>query len=114
MNLRRGDVWLADLDPVRGSEQAGKRPVIVIQNDQITRGTRTVLAIPLTSNVDRATLPSAVLIQKDEGGLQQDSIALCHQMKVLDKTRLTRRIGRLTTETLNEIESRVLYTLGID
>lgn len=113
MNIRRGEIWWADLDPIRGSEQAGHRPVTIIQHDQITRGSRTVLAIPLTTNLDRNVLPSAVLVPKGTGGLSADSVALCHQMKALDKQRLSRRQGKLGDHLLNEIEARLLYTLGI-
>ncbi len=62
MMARRGEIWLADLNPVRGSEQAGTRPVLIFQNDLISRYTTTVLALPLTTNLRRAILPSCVLV----------------------------------------------------
>lgn len=113
MNIRRGEIWLADLNPTRGSEQAGTRPVIVFQNDLINRFTTTVLAIPLTTNLRRAALPSCVQISKGEGGLASDSVALCHQLRVLDKTRLQRRLGTVSQETMAALESRVLFTMGV-
>ena len=95
MTYRRGEVWLADLNPVRGSEQAGRRPVILLQNDSILRFTTTVLCVPLTTNLRRAQLPSCVAISKGDGGLTANSVALAHQLRVLDKDRLTRKLGRL-------------------
>ena len=90
MTVMRGEIWLADLNPTRGSEQAGTRPVLILQNNVINKYTTTILAIPLTTNLRRAALPSCVQISKGEGGLASDSVVLCHQLRVLDKTRLVR------------------------
>ena len=76
MIVKRGEIWLADLNPIRGSAQAGVRPVLIFQSDTINRFTTTVLAIPLTTNLRRASLPSCVRISKDEGGLTNDSVPL--------------------------------------
>ena len=76
---------LANLNPARGSEQSGKRPDIIFQNDLINKFTTTLLTIPLTTNLRRAVLPSCVKVAKGEGGLDRDSVVLCHQMRVLDK-----------------------------
>jgi mRNA interferase MazF len=113
MTVLRGDVWLADLNPVRGSEQAGTRPVLVMQTNVINRFTTTVLTIPFTTNLRRAALPSCVSVAAGEGGLSSESVALCHQLRVLDKTRLTKRLGEVGAATLEEIETCVLFTLGI-
>ena len=113
MTVKRGEIWLATLDPTRGSEQAGTRPVLVFQNDQINKYTTTVLAIPFTTNIRRATLPSCVLVQKGEGGLRSDSVALCHQLRVLDKARLVKKLGELSQETIATIEVKVVFTMGI-
>ncbi len=111
--VSRGEIWFANLNPTRGSEQAGIRPVIVFQANALNKFTTTVLAIPLTTNLQRASLPACVFILKGEGGLANDSVALCHQLRVLDKTRLQRRIGMLSQQTLSIIESRMLLTMGI-
>jgi len=103
MNVRRGEVWLANLDPTRGSEQAGTRPVLVFQNDVINRFTTTLLCVPMTTNLRRASLPSCVQITKGEGGLTSDSVALCHQLRVVDKTRLIKRPGAASPKTLSAI-----------
>ncbi len=113
MTVRRGEVWLADLNPTRGSEQAGTRPVIIFQNNSINRFTSTFLTIPLTTNLRRASLPTCVLVRQGEGGLSKDSVALCHQLRVLDGARLKRRLGSVSAETMAAIQSRVLFTTGI-
>jgi len=113
VTVRRGEIWLANLNPTRGSEQAGIRPVLIFQNDLVSRFTTTVLAIPLTTNLRRAALPSCVQITKGEGGLANDSVALCHQLRVLDQTRLQRKLGTVSQDTLSAVESRVMFTMGI-
>ena len=113
MNLTRGEIWPANLNPTQGSEQAGIRPVLIFQNNTINRFSATVLTIPFTTNPRRVELPSCVLIKKREGGLTSDSVVLCHQLRVLDKTRLVRRLGSISQETMVEIDSCVLFTLGV-
>jgi mRNA interferase MazF len=112
--LRRGEVWLADLNPTQGSEQSGIRPIIIFQNDIVSQFSTTTLAIPLTTNQRRAALPICMAISQGDGGLAQDSVALCFQMRVLDKTRLTRRLGQLRPETIAQLEVVVLLTLGYE
>jgi mRNA interferase MazF len=112
MKIERGEIWVATLDPTQGSEQAGIRPVIIFQENTISQFTTTIITIPLTTNLRRSSLPSCLLIPQNEGGLNQDSVALCHQMRVLDKTRLRRKLGKLSLNTINQLESIVLFTLG--
>jgi len=112
MKVERGEIWLANLDPTKGSEQAGTRPIIIFQETTISKFTSTIITIPLTTNLRRAALPSCFLIPNGQGGLNQDSVALCHQLRVLDKTRLIKRLGHLDLETISELERIVLFTLG--
>jgi mRNA interferase MazF len=81
VTVKRGEIWLATLDPARGSEQAGTRPVLIFQNDLVSKFTTTALCIPFTTNLQRASLPSCVQVKKGEGGLINDSVALCHQLR---------------------------------
>lgn len=113
MNVKRGDVWLADLNPIRGSEQSGTRPVLIFQNNVINKFTSTALTIPFTTNLRRASLPSCLQIPKGEGGLASDSVALCHQLRVLDKTRLLKKLGEVNIRTLSAIEICVKFTIGM-
>jgi mRNA-degrading endonuclease toxin of MazEF toxin-antitoxin module len=77
MTIKRGEIWPADLNPTRGSEQAGTRTVLVFQNDVVSKFTTTILAIPLTTNSRRGSLPSCVRVSKSEGGLTSDSGMQC-------------------------------------
>jgi mRNA interferase MazF len=113
MTVLRGEVWLAELNPTRGSEQAGTRPVLILQNDVINQYTTTVLAAPFTTNLRRASLPSCVSIAKGQGGLLSESILLCHQLRVLDKTRLRHRLGMVTPTTLTAVENCLRFTLQV-
>jgi mRNA interferase MazF len=112
MTVSRGEIWLADLNPTQGSEQSGTRPVLIFQNNSINRFTSTFLTIPLTTNLRRASLPTCVLVRQGEGGLDKDSVALCHQLRVLDRIRLKHRLGVVSTQTMATNESRVLFTTG--
>jgi mRNA interferase MazF len=112
MTISRGEVWFADLNPIKGSEQAGSRPVLVIQNNAINTYGRSVIAIPFTTNLKLARLPSCVLVPYPEAGLREDSVLLCHQVRVLDISRLHTRMGKVGDETINAVERALLFTLG--
>ena len=87
--------------------------MLIFQNDILSGFTTTVLTIPLTTNLRRASLPSCVLISKSDGGLLADSVALCHQLRVIDKIRLQQKLGTLSQETLTKVESCILFTMDI-
>jgi mRNA interferase MazF len=111
--IKRGEIWWADLNPIRGSEQAGIRPVLIFQNNAVNAFTTTVLAIPLTTNLRRAKLPTSVRVNAGEGGLTSDSVILCHQLRALDTTRLQGRLGMISPNTMRAVEGCVLFTTGI-
>src|SRR5262245_31431991 len=113
MTVRRGEIWLANLNPIRGSEQAGTRPVLIFQNDKINRFTTTFLSIPLTTNLRRATLPSCLPIPQCEGGLTHDSVALCSQLRLLAAARWLKTLVDVKDETLTAVETIVMFTSGI-
>ena len=113
-SLQRGEIWLANLNPTQGSEQAGTRPVIIFQNNIVSQFSTTTIAIPLTTNQRRASLPICLLIHQGDGGLTEDSVALCFQLRVLDKARLIRKLGDLKSQTIADLEKVVLLTLGYE
>lgn len=108
-----GEVYNANLEPVRGSEQGKTRPVVVFQNPDLTRFTSTALCIPLTSNLKRLGMPGTCFIKQGDGGLLKDSVALAFQMRALDASRLGPRIGRLAPATVESLADAVLNALGI-
>jgi mRNA interferase MazF len=111
MTVSRGEIWLADLNPTQGSEQSGTRPVLIFQNNSINRFTSTFLTIPLTTNLRRASLPTCVLVRQGDGGLIKDSVALCHQLRVIDKLRLLRRLDAVSDRVMTSVESCVAFTM---
>jgi mRNA interferase MazF len=112
--MNRGDIFLANLNPSRGSEQAGIRPVVLVQRNTIGRFTRTVVVIPLTSNLRRAQIPGTVMIPAGQGGLTQDSVALCYQAVVLDNDRFIRKVGELPKPYIETLRQALIYTLALE
>lgn len=108
----RGEVWMASLDPIRGSEQSGTRPVLVLQVDPLNSFLRTVVAVPLTTNLKWGRYAFCVLVAAPEGGLTSDSIVLCHQVRATDKSRFIRFLGQVSDATLTQVEQAVSVTLG--
>lgn len=108
-----GEIYNANLEPVRGSEQGKTRPVVVFQNPDLARFTSTALCIPLTSNLKRLGMPGTCFIKQGDGGLLKDSVALAFQMRALDSSRLGPRIGRLSAPALDGLADAVLNALGI-
>lgn len=111
--MQKGEIYFANLSPVVGSEQAGMRPVVIVQNSILNRFARTVVVIPFTTNLKRAELPSSVLISAGAGGLKEDSVALCNQIRVLDKSRLTSRLGKLSDEWMDKIQDTLAFVLDM-
>ncbi|MFY9371064.1 MAG: type II toxin-antitoxin system PemK/MazF family toxin, partial [bacterium] len=113
MNVRRGDIYYADLSPVVGSEQGGVRPVIVIQNDIGNRYSPTTIVAAITSQIDKAKLPTHIEISANEFGLDKDSVILLEQIRTIDKRRLKTRIGHLEGEIMNKVNSGLQISLGL-
>ena len=88
MNIRRGDIYYADLSPVVGSEQGGVRPVLIVQNDIGNRFSPTVIAAAITSQRGKANLPTHISLNASDSGLSRDSIVLLEQVRTIDKHRL--------------------------
>ncbi len=111
--MKRGDVYLADLDPTKGSEQAGRRPVLILEDDRLIPATLTIVVIPFTTNLKMQNLPTCVLVPAGEGGLRVDSVAIGHQIRALDKRGSVTHWGTWPPARLAEIEYAVLRTLGV-
>jgi mRNA interferase MazF len=109
----RGEVWLVDLGvPKDDHEQAGRRPAVIFQTDDLSL-LSTVVVIPLTTQSRRAGFANTVWIPAMEAGQERDSVALCHQIRALDRRKLVHKIGQLAPERLSEMEVAVLFVLGI-
>ena len=95
MIVKRGDIYYADLSPVVGSEQGGIRPVLVIQNDIGNKYSPTVIAAAITSQINKAKMPTHIELAAKDYGLNKDSVILLEQIRTIDKRRLREKIGRI-------------------
>ena len=112
MNVKRGELYYADLSPVVGSEQGGVRPVLVVQNDVGNKYSPTVIAAAVTSRLNKARLPTHIELSAEKYGLQRDSVVLLEQIRTLDKRRLKERIGMLELPVMRRVEAALLISLG--
>ena len=112
MEIKRGELYYADLSPVVGSEQGGVRPVLVVQNDVGNKYSPTVIAAAVTSKMTKAKLPTHSEIAGRSYGLQKDSVILLEQIRTLDKRRLKERIGSLPLSTMRKVDGALLISLG--
>ncbi len=110
--MRRGELWWADLGPHRPQEQTGRRPVIVWQSEALTRVLRSVLVIPLTTNLDRAQLAGTAVVSATPEGPPTDSVALAFQLRAVPKSALESRIRDLSEAELAELELATDEALG--
>jgi mRNA interferase MazF len=111
--ITRGDVVLCDLNPVTGTEQAGIRPAVVVQIDRANAVSPHTVIVPFTTKIRRALLPSHAFVPAGVGGLTQDSVALCEQIRVIDKRRITRVLGHLDDPFMEEVAKAVRIILGL-
>ena len=113
MEINRGDIFYADLSPVVGSEQGGTRPVLVVQNDVGNKYSPTVIIAAITSQLDKAKLPTHIELKKEEYNLSKDSVVLLEQIRTLDKRRLKTLVGKVDALTMNKVDVAILISLGI-
>jgi Growth inhibitor len=111
--IARGDVVLCDLNPVVGTEQAGIRPVVILQIDRANAVSPHTIIAPFTTKIRRKLLPSHVFVPAGVGGLSQDSVVLCEQIRVIDKSRIIRVLGHLDDSYLQELAQALCAILGI-
>ena len=113
-NVKRGEIYYADLSPVVGSEQGGVRPVLIIQNDTGNRYSPTVIAAAITSQTGKARLPTHIeLPVQQECGLTKDSVVLLEQVRTLDKRRLRERMGRVDDLVMEKIDTAIAVSFGL-
>jgi mRNA interferase MazF len=111
--VKRGDIFYADLSPVVGSEQGGIRPVIIIQNDVGNKYSPTVIVAAITSQINKAKLPTHVEISSEEYGLNKDSVVLLEQIRTLDKKRLKEKIGHMTDNDMKKVDEALSISVGL-
>ena len=113
MNVRRGDIFFADLSPVVGSEQGGLRPVLIVQNDVGNRHSPTVIAAAITSRTSKNHLPTHIDVRSEVSGLSRDSVVLLEQIRTIDKSRLKERMGHIDDSAMGEINDAIQISFGL-
>ena len=113
MNIRRGDIFYADLSPVIGSEQGGLRPVLIVQNDVGNKHSPTVIAAAITSKMGKAKLPTHIDISGLAPGLAKDSVILLEQVRTIDKKRLKEKMGHLDEGTMAHVNNAIQVSFGL-
>lgn len=113
MNIRRGDIYYADLSPVVGSEQGGLRPVLIVQNDVGNRYSPTVIAAAITSRTQKSKLPTHIDVYADKYGLAKDSVILLEQIRTIDKARLKEKMGHLDDSVMAEVNDAINISFGL-
>lgn len=118
--IKRGDIYYADLSPVVGSEQGGIRPVLIVQNNIGNRYSPTVIAAAITSRTEKTKLPTHIEVTGETAvggitacGLQKNSVILLEQMRTLDKKRLRERMGRLDDTMMSKVNGAIQISLGL-
>ena len=111
--VRRGEIYYADLSPVVGSEQGGMRPVLIVQNDVGNRYSPTVIAAAITSQQNKARLPTHIEIEARTYGLSKNSVVLLEQIRTLDKKRLRERMGCLDRGTMHKVDDAIAVSFGL-
>ena len=111
--VKRGDIFYADLSPVIGSEQGGIRPVLIIQNDIGNKYSPTIIIAAITSQINKAKLPTHVEISSEEYGLNKDSVILLEQVRTIDKRRLKDKIGHISDLLMNMVDDALKISLGV-
>lgn len=113
MIVKRGDIYYADLSPVVGSEQGGVRPVLIVQNDVGNKYSPTVIAAAITSQINKAKMPTHIELSAKEYGLNKDSVILLEQIRTIDKKRLREKIGRLDETLMASVNGALSISFGL-
>ena len=114
MTVKRGDIYYADLSPVVGSEQGGIRPVLIVQNDIGNKYSPTVIAAAITSQINKAKMPTHIEINAENYGLAKDSVILMEQKRPIDKKRLKERIGHIDEPLMSQVDEALAISFGLE
>ena len=113
MTVKRGDIFYADLSPVVGSEQGGIRPVLIIQNDVGNKYSPTVICAAITSQINKAKLPTHIELDCKKYSLVKNSVVLLEQIRTIDKKRLREKISHIDTELMVKVNEAIKVSLSV-
>lgn len=113
VEIKRGDIFYADLSPVIGSEQGGMRPVVIIQNDIGNHYSPTVIVAAITARIQKPKMPTHVPINSEYVGIEKDSVILLEQVRTIDKQRLRDRVTHLEDSTMKRVDHALQVSIGL-
>ena len=113
MNIKRGDIFYADLSPVKGSEQGGTRPVLIIQNNIGNKFSPTVIAAAITSQKGKSAIPTHIEVKANKNGLLKNSVVLLEQIRTIDKQRLKEKMGSLDASSMFRVDEALIISFGL-
>lgn len=113
MVVKRGDIFYADLSPVVGSEQGGVRPVVILQNDVGNKYSPTVICAAITSQINKAKLPTHIEISSERYKISRDSVILLEQLRTIDKKRLREKVCHLDAEIMKKVSKALIVSLAL-
>lgn len=114
MNIKRGEIFLADLDSIKGSEQGGIRPILIIQNDTANKHSPVAIVAAITSRIYKKEFPTNVFISEKDSGLDKDSTILLNQLRTIDNSRFIKRIGSLDIYTMSKVDMALKISLALN
>jgi len=114
VNIKRGEIVIADLDPVTGNEQGKTRPVLIIQNDISNNYSPVTIIAAITSKIYEKEFPTNVFLTKKDSGLDKDSTIMLNQIRTIDKIRISNRISRLDNSIMKKVDLAIKVSLGLD
>ena len=114
MDIKRGDIMLANLEPVKGREQGGIRPVLVIQNNISNKYSPVIIIAAITSRIASKEYPTNIFLSKKESKLDKESNVLLNQLRTIDKSRIVKRISSLDVDLMKKVDVAIKVSLGLD
>lgn len=110
--IKRGEIYYANLCPIVGSEQGGVRPVVILQNDKGNKHSNTTIVAAITSELDKPNLPTHVIFKTDR--MKKKSMVLLEQIRTIDKSRLGRFVGTMDHRTMKQVDKAILISFSLD
>jgi len=113
MNIKRGDIFFANLEPIKGKEQGGKRPVLIIQNNISNKYSPVTIIAAITSKIYEKEYPTSVFVLRKDSGLDKDSTIMLNQIRTIDNSRILRKVGSLDSFIMNKIDNALKISLSL-
>ena len=114
MEIKRGDIVLANLEPIVGSEQGGIRPVLIIQNNIYNKYSPVTVVSAITSKIFKKEYPTNIILLKEDSDLKKDSTILLNQIRTIDKSRIIKKVSSLDNETMKKVNLAIKVSFDLE